>query len=148
MRHEEERRRAHEEAQRRNARPRTARGYPRRTEEERRQQRKEEIRSAWFLYEEGLPLYGALSFTTIMWPVVDRPQDPSSLTREAIEEFLLSDVHSQGVSSRERIREALRRWHTDKCSAMFKRVTQSDKEVVREAVHVVTTHLNEMNTAL
>jgi len=107
----------------------------------------------------------SLTFERIPWPVTDSeaiippPLDGrrSRTTRtarraaldellrpEAIREFLLSPAHSPEVSSKDRIRTALRRWHPDKFSRLLGLVVESDRDVVADGVGIVVRCLNEM----
>jgi hypothetical protein len=66
------------------------------------------------------------------------------LKPEAICEFLLSPAHSPGVSSKDRIRAALRRWHPDKFARLLGLVVESDRDAVTDGVGIVVRCLNEM----
>jgi hypothetical protein len=66
------------------------------------------------------------------------------LRPEAIREFLLSPAHSSEVSSKDRIRAALRRWHPDKFARLLGLVVESDKEDVADGAGIVVRCLNEM----
>ena len=138
-------------------------------EEERRRQertrrRAREVASAWRTYEARwallsqrqpeLGLLSALTFERIPWPVVaDAPlldsgtsrKRPESLLRhEAIREFLLSLAHSPDISSKDRIRAALRRWHPDKFARVLSQVIESDRDAVAEGMGIVVRCLNDM----
>jgi hypothetical protein len=119
--------------------------------------RMREIANAWRSYEARwgllsqrqpeLGLLSALTFERIPWPVADVPLDRTLdelLRPEAIREFLLSPAHSPDVSSKDRIRAALRRWHPDKFSRVLSQVMESDREVVAEGMGIVIRCLNEM----
>jgi hypothetical protein len=106
----------------------------------------------------------SLTFERIPWPVADSevilpPLDGRRSTRstrtrraaldellrpEAIREFLLSPAHSPEVSSKDRIRTALRRWHPDKFARLLGLVMESDRDVVVDGVGIVVRCLNEM----
>jgi hypothetical protein len=66
------------------------------------------------------------------------------LRPEAIREFLLSPAHSPEVSSKDRIRTALRRWHPDKFARLLGLVVESDRDAVADGVGIVVRCLNEM----
>jgi hypothetical protein len=119
--------------------------------------RMREIANAWRSYEARwgllsqrqpeLGLLSALTFERIPWPVADVPLDRTLdelLRPEAIREFLLSPAHSPDVSSKDRIRAALRRWHPDKFSRVLSQVMESDRDVVAEGMGIVIRCLNEM----
>ena len=101
----------------------------------------------------------SLTFERIPWPVADSPLDGRRTTRrtalaldeyehllrpEAICEFILSPAHSPEVSSKDRIRAALRRWHPDKFARVLGMVTESDRGAVADGVGIVVRCLNEM----
>jgi len=124
-----------------------------------RTRRAREIAGAWRSYEARWGLLsqrqpelgqlGALTFERIPWPVAtaDVPLDRTLdvlLRPEAIREFLLSPAHSPDVSSKDRIRAALRRWHPDKFSRVLGQVSESDRDAVAEGMGIVVRCLNEM----
>jgi len=132
--------------------------------------RDSKIASAWHSYEAGWDLLGqrqrqperglgllcALTFKQIPWPVVKeddaahllRPdgtvQGLKALRPEAIREFLLSSAHSPGVSPRDRIRAARRRWNPNKLTRVLGLVTESDRDAVAEGMRIVVRCLNVM----
>ena len=161
-------RRASEEARRRKQQQRREEEERLREEQRRRQERTRrrarEVASAWRTYEARwallsqrqpeLGLLSALTFERIPWPVVaDTPlldsgasrKHPEVLLRyEAIREFLLSSAHSPDVSSKDRIRTALRRWHPDKFARVLSQVIESDRDAVAEGMGIVVRCLNDM----
>ena len=74
----------------------------------------------------------------------DDDGDDDLLRPEAIREFLLSPAHSPEVSSKDRIRAALRRWHPDKFARVLGLVVESDRDAVADGVGIVVRCLNEM----
>ena len=160
---------ATEEARRRTQQQRQQQEESLREERRRRQEltrrrRARDIASAWRTYEARwallsqrqpeLGLLSALTFERIPWPVVaDAPllesgtsrTPPDALLRyESIREFLLSSAHSPDVSSKDRIRAALRRWHPDKFARVLSQVIESDRDAVAEAMGIVVRCLNDM----
>jgi len=162
----------HEEQKRQQEQQRALREDRRRLERTRRA-RAHEIVNAWSSYETrwGLlsqnqsqnqrQLGGAsLTFERIPWPVADSeviipPLDGRRSRRrraaldellrpEAIREFILSPAHSPEVSSKDRIRTALRRWHPDKFARLLGLVVESDRDAVVDGVGIVVRCLNEM----
>ena len=107
-----------------------------------------------------------LTFERIPWPVAAAAADAAGavpplgpldgrtrrtrgaldelLRPEAIREFLLSPAHSPDVSSKDRIRAALRRWHPDKFARVLNQVKDSDKDAVMEGMGIVVRCLNDM----
>ncbi len=144
-----------EQQQQQRQRQRALREERRRLE---RTRRAREIARAWRSYEARWGLLsqrqpelgqlGALTFERIPWPVAaDVPLDRTLdvlLRPEAIREFLLSPAHSPDVSSKDRIRAALRRWHPDKFSRVLGQVLESDRDAVAEGMGIVVRCLNEM----
>jgi len=144
-----------EQQQQQRQRQRALREERRRLE---RTRRAREIARAWRSYEARWGLLsqrqpelgqlGALTFERIPWPVAaDVPLDRTLdvlLRAEAIREFLLSPAHSPDVSSKDRIRAALRRWHPDKFSRVLGQVLESDRDAVAEGMGIVVRCLNEM----
>lgn len=88
-----------------------------------------------------------LTFHTIPWPLVYTPSSPSSISNANIAFFLLSPLHSANKSRRERIREAMQRWHNDKFDPrILPRVIERDRDAVKEGVDVVVRCLNDLLT--
>lgn len=108
-----------------------------------------------------------VSFSSLPWPVLDPPKaytsNPSDLSTEgdgmnalntlAIAQFLLSPDHSGGVNARDRLRAAIRRWHSDKFSRFEKRMKGSgdeeggdgeEKRRIMEGVGVVARSLTQL----
>ena len=127
----------------------------------------------WNLLNQGQRQLGAsssssssssLTFEQIPWPVaatgpldgrrgtgtrrrallLDDDDEKDLLRPEAIREFLLSPAHSPEVSSKDRIRAALRRWHPDKFARVLGLVVESDRDAVAAGVGIVVRCLNEM----
>ncbi|KAL5523791.1 hypothetical protein ACEPAG_7964 [Sanghuangporus baumii] len=108
------------------------------------------VANAWIVYERNWTVISSssspdpLSFSSIPWPTLSRPSGPSSITLEAISAFLLSDAHSTSQTPRERIKEALRRWHPDRFVRFLRRVPPEEQSMVEEAVGIVARCLNEL----
>lgn len=108
-----------------------------------------------------------ISFSSVPWPVLQPPKAYTSnasdsstegdglnaLSTLAIAQFLLSPEHSGGVPTRERLRGAIRRWHSDKFSRFEKRMKgKGDEEVgegeerrrIMEGVGVVARALTQL----
>lgn len=85
----------------------------------------------WKQYEQQVQNDGPLSFDAICWPMLVDPYELVDLAHleAALEEFLLSPHHSQGLTAKKRINAALLRWHPDKGSWLLSRLSLSkDKE--------------------
>ncbi|KAF8483173.1 hypothetical protein JB92DRAFT_2561515, partial [Gautieria morchelliformis] len=86
-----------------------------------------------------------LTFRTVPWPLICTPSSPSSLSGDNIAFFLLSPLHSENKSRKERIREAMQRWHNDKFEPrILPRVVESDRDAVKEGVDAVVRCLNDL----
>jgi hypothetical protein len=164
----------HEEQKRRQEQQRALREDRRRLERTRRARAHEianawgSYETRWGLLNQSQSqrqLGGAsLTFERIPWPVADpeaiippldgrktrttarsrRAALDELLRPEAIREFLLSPAHSPEVSSKDRIRTALRRWHPDKFARLLGLVVESDRDAVADGVGIVVRCLNEM----
>ena len=103
---------------------------------------------AWNAYESRWSAISAssepLGFRDIPWPLLVAPARASDLTPENISGFLLHPAHSSNHSRRERIRNALLRWHPDRFHRTLNRVVDSEKSVVEEGVGVIARCLNEL----
>lgn len=130
----EERHRAQEEAKERTRRQR--------------QSEEKAVTSAWRTYESRWATLSTsseqLTFRTIPWPTISPPSTPSSITLQGIAFFLLSPLHSETKSPKDRIKEALRRWHPDRFHRLMSRVPEKEKALVEEGVGIVTRGLNEL----
>ncbi|EMD37744.1 hypothetical protein CERSUDRAFT_83482 [Gelatoporia subvermispora B] len=85
-----------------------------------------------------------LTFRTIPWPTFSPPRDAEDITPARIALFILSPTHSEGQTRKERIKNALRRWHPDRFGRLLARVKESDKEEVEKAVGCVARCLNSL----
>lgn len=92
----------------------------------------DEVRAYWQRYKrQEQNNEGPLSFNTICWPMLVDPRTLSKVkmeeTVEALEKFLLSPLHSQGLSPKQRINAALLRWHPDKGMRLLQRLRDEDE---------------------
>jgi hypothetical protein len=85
-----------------------------------------------------------LTFRTIPWPLVSRPSNVAGIIPAGIVAFLLSPLHSQSQTRKDRIRSALLRWHPDRFQKFLVNVVEEDKESVQEGVGIVVRCLNEL----
>lgn len=106
------------------------------------------ISAAWNQYESRwatiLSSTESITFRSIPWPTLNQPSSPELIKMDAISSFLLSQAHSQSQSPKERIKEALRRWHPDRFSRLLSRVPENEKAKVEEGAGIVTRCLNEL----
>ncbi|KAI0268685.1 hypothetical protein BC834DRAFT_648356 [Gloeopeniophorella convolvens] len=103
---------------------------------------------AWKTYERRWATIvgegGSLRFKSIPWPTVTPPRDVGEITAEAVARFILSPAHSEGVSRRDRIKGALRRWHPDRFGRLLNRVKEKDRGAVERGVGIVARCLNDL----
>ncbi|KAI0056241.1 hypothetical protein BV25DRAFT_1832470 [Artomyces pyxidatus] len=117
-----------------------------RSENARRQREAQAMADAFAKYEaEWNAMHGRqLTFGTIPWPVQvpSMVRNVSDLTERGIKEFLLSEHHSKNVSAKQRIREALLRWHPDRLVTTLAMVVERDRVNVEKGANIVTGILN------
>lgn len=138
-----DRRRAYEDARERERR---------RTEREReRALREAQEKKAWQAYQERWTTLNGetsasdpLTFRTIPWPTLAKPKVAEDISPSRVTMFLLSPLHSEDQTRKERIKSALRRWHPDRFGRLLGRVVDEDKEAVEKAVGTVVRCLNNL----
>jgi hypothetical protein len=87
---------------------------------------------------------GQLKFKSIPWPTTVQPRNAGEITPDTIAKFIFSPVHSEGMSRKERIKSALRRWHPDRFGRVLSRVDEKDKGAVERGVGIIARCLNEL----
>ncbi|QRV82124.1 hypothetical protein RhiJN_10139 [Ceratobasidium sp. AG-Ba] len=88
-----------------------------------------------------------ITFRNIPWPLLHVPAGPESITPQAVGAFLLSPLHSQDKSRKERLRTAMLRWHSDKFEGRWMaRIDESERDKVKDAVGAVARSLTELMT--
>lgn len=131
------------------------------------------MKAAWTLYETGWkrlfdtpPEVNSLRFAEIPWPsleplpITTNPRSPKGktaaalpptalqisavLNQRSISKFLLSPHHSEGKSSRTRLRAALLRFHPDKVARWVNLIQESERDAVVMGVEIVVRCLNEL----
>ncbi|ESK97031.1 hypothetical protein Moror_6388 [Moniliophthora roreri MCA 2997] len=106
------------------------------------------LSDSWKRYEDRWATLAAssepLTFTNIPWPLASPPTSPEQITLSAVSEFLLSPLHSQSLTRKDRIRNAQLRWHPDRFQRMMHRVPSIEKAIVTEGVGAVARSLNEL----
>jgi len=95
-----------------------------------------------------------ITFATVPWPVLNPPKNYAdgdglaALSTLSIAQFLLSPDHSPGTPARDRLRAAIRRWHSDKFSRFTARMRREDgedeAEKIMEGVGVVARALTQL----
>ena len=87
----------------------------------------------------------ALSFFDIPWPLLHPPRGCDDITTAAIRRFIASEHQQEKDKTyRERIKEALLRWHPDRWSRILDHVRADHREEVRKGVDIVVRCLNEL----
>jgi len=102
---------------------------------------------AWRVYEVNwgeLAAKDQLKFDNIPWPTAETPKAAEEITPDAVKNFVLSPMHSQDMAPKDRIRNALRRWHPDKFGRVLGKVDEGNKVEVKEGADIVVRCLNEM----
>ncbi|KAJ7217981.1 hypothetical protein GGX14DRAFT_439152 [Mycena pura] len=105
------------------------------------------VRDAWQRYEEGwknLANSNRIWFSEVPWPVAGTPMTLEEITPREIEYFLLSPLHSEGQSAKERIRRAQLRWHPDRFQGFLSKADSRDKELVEAGAGAVARCLNDV----
>jgi hypothetical protein len=85
-----------------------------------------------------------LTFATIPWPMVAPPRVVEDIRPARIAMFILSSQHSEGQTMKERIKNALRRWHPDRFGRLLTRVNEEDRAKVEEGAGIVARCLNDL----
>ncbi|KAI9442349.1 hypothetical protein H4582DRAFT_1809637 [Lactarius indigo] len=85
-----------------------------------------------------------LTFRSVPWPMIVPPRSVREVTSEAVAKFILSHAHSEGVSRKDRIKSALRRWHPDRFGRILNRVDGKDRAAVERGVGTVARCLNDL----
>ncbi|KAH7921170.1 hypothetical protein BV22DRAFT_748473 [Leucogyrophana mollusca] len=79
------------------------------------------------------------------WPMFKKPNGPDDLTSPAITAYMLSPLHSTDKSTKERIRDNIRRWHPDRFETqLLPKVKESERDKVREGAGSVVRVLNDL----
>ncbi len=119
-----------------------------RRERTRRQEKEKELeREAGRGYQarwgELLSSEGTLGFRDIPWPVFAQPTELGGLEPAKVAMFVLSPLHP-GETRREKVRNALRRWHPDRFGRLAGRIEEAEKEAIEEGVGIVARCLNDL----
>jgi hypothetical protein len=141
----QENERLNQQFQAKERRDHAAKGHPRKVAE------------AWEAYEENWRRLNSqannssfvLMFAAMPWPILNPPSEPDAITRKAISNFILSSYHSTSKTKKERLREALLKWHPDRFESRFlQKVPEgTERDRVREGVGNVIRCLNELTAA-
>ncbi|EJD46844.1 hypothetical protein AURDEDRAFT_35511, partial [Auricularia subglabra TFB-10046 SS5] len=86
-----------------------------------------------------------LRWTNIPWPMMRPSRDTESLTYACVATFILSPRHSQGISSTDRVRTALQRWHPEHFEVNWlPKCADREQGKIRDGVGLVVQHLTEV----
>lgn len=90
-----------------------------------------------------------LTWNSFPWPVLRPPKEPDDLTVYAIDAYVLSPHNPKdaGKSSKDRIKEHIRRWHPDRFETkLLCKVRDDEREKVKQGAGLVARNLNELLT--
>lgn len=88
-----------------------------------------------------------LAFTDIPWPTVQPPRSKYDLTFATLSDFFLSRHLPAGRATKERLRDALLRWHPDRFEGRYlDKIRPQDRDDVIEGVGIVVRYLNSILT--
>ncbi|KAI0768814.1 hypothetical protein BD413DRAFT_433600, partial [Trametes elegans] len=84
-----------------------------------------------------------LGFCDVPWPTFAQPRSLEELTPAKVAKFVLSPSHP-GEAHRDKIRNALRRWHPDRFGRVLARATDDERESLEEGMGIVARCLNDL----
>ncbi|KAJ8455186.1 hypothetical protein ONZ45_g19020 [Pleurotus djamor] len=95
-----------------------------------------------------LPTLEQLNWDSFPWPMIKKPSTAEDITTAAVSAYVLSPHYPDKTKSdKDRIKEYIRRWHPDRFETKYlTRVTEEDKERVKEGAGTVVRNLNELLT--
>ncbi|KZT59552.1 hypothetical protein CALCODRAFT_481443 [Calocera cornea HHB12733] len=86
-----------------------------------------------------------MGFSDLPWPCSPAPSSPADLSPIKVQRFILSPSHSPSLGPKERVRQALLRWHPDKFEGRWmRRCREGERQSVREGVLMVVNALGEV----
>lgn len=90
-----------------------------------------------------------LAFSDIPWPTVQPPRSKYDLTSVTLSDFFLSRHLPAGRATKERLRDALLRWHPDRFEGRYlDKIRPQDREDVIDGVGIVVRYLNSILTTV
>jgi len=84
------------------------------------------------------------TFHSIPWPMFTTPRTVEDISPARVAMFVLSPLHSEGQSNKERVKSALRRWHPDRFGRLLARIDERDRQSVEEGVGTVARCLSNL----
>ncbi|KAJ7274915.1 hypothetical protein C8J57DRAFT_237994 [Mycena rebaudengoi] len=90
--------------------------------------------------------HSEVTWDMMPWPMYKRPSNPEDITSGAVDAYILSPHYpDQDKSTKDRVRQLLRRWHEDHFNQkVLSKVSEGDKERVKQAAGLVTRNLNNL----
>lgn len=86
-----------------------------------------------------------LGWNSFPWPVFKRPSEPEDITTISVSAYVLSRHSPSEKSSKDRIKDHIKRWHPDKFETkVLPKVVEEEREKVKEGAGVVVRCLNEL----
>ncbi|KAF8881244.1 hypothetical protein BD779DRAFT_1025484 [Infundibulicybe gibba] len=98
---------------------------------------------------EVLSTLDELRWGAFPWPLLKPPSGPHEITLTAINAYIISPERDGTQTTKDRVREHLRRWHPDRFETKFLgRVVRSEQETVKLGAAAVTRSLSTLLTQL
>lgn len=87
-----------------------------------------------------------LTWADIPWPMWKSPSTPDDISSALISAYVLSPLSNKSSkSSKDRVKEHIKKWHPDRFETQhLVRVTESEKEKVKQGAGNVTRYLNDL----
>ncbi|KAH9855619.1 hypothetical protein C2E23DRAFT_723866 [Lenzites betulinus] len=86
-----------------------------------------------------------LGWQSFPWPMLKPPKDPEQITYAEVQAYVLSPHHPGEKTSKERIKDHLRKWHPDRFETkLLPKVREEERETVKEGAGAVARHLNKV----
>ncbi|KAI0674109.1 hypothetical protein C8Q78DRAFT_967314 [Trametes maxima] len=90
-----------------------------------------------------------LFWSSFPWPMLKPPSDPEQITYPEVQAYVLSPHQPGEKTSKERIKDYLRKWHPDRFETkLLPKVREDDRETVKEGAGAVARHLNKLLSSL
>ncbi|KAH7882458.1 hypothetical protein F5I97DRAFT_1910554 [Phlebopus sp. FC_14] len=98
-------------------------------------------RSQW----DKIPTLTSLIWEDFPWPMFKRPNGPDDLTMPAVTAYMLSPIHPQDKGTKDRIKDALRKWHPDRFeTSHLPKVKPDERGKVSDGAGAVVRILNQL----
>ena len=93
--------------------------------------------------EDGETNARTLGFRDVPWPMVSQPRALADIREDKVAAFVLSPLYP-GEMPRDKIRNALKRWHPDRFGRLWSRVRGEERELIEEGVGIVARCLSDL----